>query len=351
MVEVLTGEDILAACKSVLAADGEVVLAVSYWGDGATKALCESACCENVWIVLNVEHGGTNPTELRRLMELFPDRVRVSATLHAKIYASPTLAVVGSANASSNGLNFGRNGHTEAAVKLEGADAEKALKLAAEFYGQAKRATVEHLAICKARFGQRSVANTLGEESDERAGSITDPALKTFLRRQDVLGHLPALLTAGDCDPKIRDRDWELHSRNSEEVAAEEQFDGKKWDYVHAHLDQRYWDKLTVNIHQWTGNGQWERNRLSLHLVRPMEIGGGEGTFLKRLPWSEFPDLGAHWDGLARYLKPSEVLVAAHDELCDEDEAYLTVWDVYERFEAALADPSETADERRDVIA
>lgn len=96
-------------------------LAVAFWGEGATDALGLAKAPGELSVVCNLRMGGTNPKEIRRLREIGA-RVKHSDTLHAKIYLFDRHGVVGSANASANGLSLQRGevgGWTEANVLFE----------------------------------------------------------------------------------------------------------------------------------------------------------------------------------------------------------------------------------------
>lgn len=91
-------------CSLIKAAE-KVRLAVAFWGDGATESLGLGRVGLDLQIVCNLDSGACNPAEIRKLMKLAgKDNVRSNPRLHAKIYWTPSGAVVGSSNASANGL-------------------------------------------------------------------------------------------------------------------------------------------------------------------------------------------------------------------------------------------------------
>ena len=98
MTNVSTGSEILQDIMKLIETEEEIVLAVAYWGNGSLSLLNGLRGRKNVRIVLNVHHGGTNPLELEKLMAEFGSRLKVHETLHAKIYAGRSHAVIGSAN-------------------------------------------------------------------------------------------------------------------------------------------------------------------------------------------------------------------------------------------------------------
>ena len=82
-----------------------VDLAVAFWGSGAIDALGLTSGRE-FRVLLDLQAGGSNPSEVEALIKLRPGRVRQVHRLHAKAYIGATSVVVGSANASSNGLGI-----------------------------------------------------------------------------------------------------------------------------------------------------------------------------------------------------------------------------------------------------
>lgn len=80
-------------------------IAVAFWGDGAAEFLRIDRPGLTAKIICNLESGACNPSEIRRLIAMAPNvRVRSNPRLHAKLYWTRQCAVVGSSNASSNGL-------------------------------------------------------------------------------------------------------------------------------------------------------------------------------------------------------------------------------------------------------
>lgn len=82
---------------------GKIDIAVAFWGDGAVEMLGLSSK-RKFRILLDLATGGTNPYEVRKLLSIAPDSVKCLDRLHAKVYVTDKELVVGSANASANGL-------------------------------------------------------------------------------------------------------------------------------------------------------------------------------------------------------------------------------------------------------
>ncbi|MBP2315476.1 phospholipase D family protein [Azospirillum soli] len=92
--------------KEILRDAQEVRVAVAFWGQGAVKnlGLPDVAC--PLRIVCNLDTGGTNPGEARRLLDIPRAAVRTNPRLHAKVWWTDKAVILGSANASANGLSF-----------------------------------------------------------------------------------------------------------------------------------------------------------------------------------------------------------------------------------------------------
>ncbi len=105
---ILHGHDYLECIRNRLAGSNNNRLAVAFWGRGAMKALgieCPKSPQRNYQIICNLTTGGTNPAEIELLRGKGYD-VRHSPRLHAKVFRFADSAVIGSANASANGLGF-----------------------------------------------------------------------------------------------------------------------------------------------------------------------------------------------------------------------------------------------------
>jgi len=81
-------------------------IAVAFWGEGAIKELGLDQPGRKFRVLLDLSAGASNPDEVRALWMLAPKNVKVVERLHAKAYVTSTQALVGSANASANGLGW-----------------------------------------------------------------------------------------------------------------------------------------------------------------------------------------------------------------------------------------------------
>ncbi|CUH77199.1 hypothetical protein TRM7557_01258 [Tritonibacter multivorans] len=259
-------------------------------------------------------------------MKILPGRVRVHPTLHSKIYASEKRAVLGSANASAPGLCWNETGHDEAAAMMKGDDASSAFELAKKFYRKGKSASEEHLQMCRERFGRRTLASTVTCTYNADGDAGRENPIDTFLRRADVFGALPVIISEGNADPKVLEKDWQEQRAESEELPENATFNGLEWSYFQWPLDKRYRGKACLEIHK-ESNGH-----LSLHVVQPIFHEGSVGTFARRLSWPDVGDLGQHWRAKVRNIGSDGTLNRVHRAL--RKKAYLTGWDVYAKYRA-----------------
>jgi hypothetical protein len=106
-MEILDERSALKLIRKQMKESQTARLAVAFWGKGAVGRLGIDKRKEPVEIVCNLSQGGTNPKEVRALFALphiGKERVLQNDKLHAKVYLFDQLAVVGSSNASANGL-------------------------------------------------------------------------------------------------------------------------------------------------------------------------------------------------------------------------------------------------------
>lgn len=114
----LTSKELQRELRKMLKQSSEAKLAVAYWGDGARKILDINPRKKGIKIICDLEQGRSSPDEIAP----FGTNARRLANLHAKVYWTPSRAIVSSANASSNGLgteNAASSGLVEAGVVVE----------------------------------------------------------------------------------------------------------------------------------------------------------------------------------------------------------------------------------------
>ncbi|NYE28532.1 hypothetical protein HDE78_001484 [Rhodanobacter sp. K2T2] len=83
---------------------GKLDIAVAFWGNGAVKELKLDAAEGPLRVLLDLSAGASNPDEVERLIAIPGAEVLHLPRLHAKAFISENGVLVGSANASANGL-------------------------------------------------------------------------------------------------------------------------------------------------------------------------------------------------------------------------------------------------------
>ncbi len=150
--------------------------AVAFWGMGADGLLgVADEGCGPVRIVCDLSMGGSNPDALRALGAPDEPAIRHRDGLHAKVYMSDRGAVVGSANASDNGLGFGPGGPGLVEAATFHAPGSPAWEGASTWFEDlhAEADQVDEAALVRARRLLRPVANT-GRSRPVRPGSLLD---------------------------------------------------------------------------------------------------------------------------------------------------------------------------------
>jgi len=107
MAEFLTGDQVGKHIRRILA-EPRARCAVAFWGAGAVADLFPNgARPKDALVICDISMGATSADELCKLGAPDDIAIRYQRNFHAKVYLSEAGAVVGSANASSNGIGFG----------------------------------------------------------------------------------------------------------------------------------------------------------------------------------------------------------------------------------------------------
>ena len=101
----LTGSGIQTEVQRISRRPGKLRAAVAYWGDGAAErtGLSEMENPKQVRIICDLLSGACNPEEIRALRQC-KVHVKTLDRLHAKVWINGNEVILGSANASRNGL-------------------------------------------------------------------------------------------------------------------------------------------------------------------------------------------------------------------------------------------------------
>jgi hypothetical protein len=104
-MEFLNGPQAIAKIAGLTAKSRNVRMAVAFWGEGAAQWLGLLSKPSSAIVICNLKMGGTNPAEIRALMNAGV-HVSQSDILHAKVYLFDNQVIIGSSNASANGLSL-----------------------------------------------------------------------------------------------------------------------------------------------------------------------------------------------------------------------------------------------------
>lgn len=102
MANFLTGPSLTQAVTQITQT-GKAKLAVAYWGSDACRLLQLPNDCSDVEIICDAFSGACNPSTLSELISR-KAQVKYIDGIHAKTYIGENSALIGSANASANGL-------------------------------------------------------------------------------------------------------------------------------------------------------------------------------------------------------------------------------------------------------
>jgi hypothetical protein len=100
MAEFIAGRALTAKMKWLLRESRAAKIAVAYWGADALKLLGIDAKKPSIKVVCFLKGGKSDPD----VVKVFGKRAKQHDRLHAKVIWTPNGAIVGPANASSNGM-------------------------------------------------------------------------------------------------------------------------------------------------------------------------------------------------------------------------------------------------------
>lgn len=100
----LAGQSNTNAVVNLISGNDPIKCAVAFWGLNAIDLLKDSK--QKIMIICNLESGATNPEAISQLIKKKNVIVKSFSKLHAKVYLTPSSAIIGSANCSSNGLSY-----------------------------------------------------------------------------------------------------------------------------------------------------------------------------------------------------------------------------------------------------
>ena len=171
---ILLDERALAQKLPAMLEGQDVMLAVAFWGAGATENLCLSSV-KTAKIICNIESGCCNPEEINRLRQLHPRiELKTLNSLHSKVYLAENVAVIGSSNASSNGLVFDTDSTGWREMNVEVQDISVVGNLKKWFESQWNEASSDIDAALKIGAKRRSAHGRLSRELSLEGSSFLE---------------------------------------------------------------------------------------------------------------------------------------------------------------------------------
>jgi hypothetical protein len=116
MTVFLSGSDIRNRIIELVADSNKMDCAVAFWGRGASELFASRSPKLRIRIICDLMSGACNPIVIRDLLSIGV-QIKLVDGMHAKVYWTPSGVIVGSANASANGL--GEEGADETYDKTE----------------------------------------------------------------------------------------------------------------------------------------------------------------------------------------------------------------------------------------
>jgi hypothetical protein len=200
MARFVAGGELGEAIKDIFAGT-DVRCAVAYWGSGIASAFTPTAGSSAARIICDITRGGTSPKALVDLGAPKNNNLRHVPDLHAKVYMSHRGAVIGSANASSNGIGFdAAPGLIEAGIFVYPHDDaySKAAIWFETLWKPSKKVGKEALDLATRRFRP----GRMPERRNVRAGSLLDQ----IAADPDRFAEISIVLVHNPSTSKDRDR-------------------------------------------------------------------------------------------------------------------------------------------------
>lgn len=152
-----------------------IYCAVAFWGNGAQE-LIQSCKASKIKIILNLDSGATNPSVVEELRRNRKVKIKNVGNLHSKVYIRKPLAIVTSANCSSNGLGFQSTAHwIEAGVLL---NEQKSFKSIISWFEKlwkiGNNITLEDIEVARRTYNARSRKRSIPKKQDIIKFDITE---------------------------------------------------------------------------------------------------------------------------------------------------------------------------------
>lgn len=108
MIEFFDGTNAQSKIASLISNADRIRIAVAYWGKDAARNLrLKDLKRRDVKIVCDLDNGGSNPSEIKEIQRTFGKQNVLSCPwLHAKAWITDKCVILGSSNASANGIGW-----------------------------------------------------------------------------------------------------------------------------------------------------------------------------------------------------------------------------------------------------
>lgn len=100
-MKLITEDKVSSEIKRIFGEADEIKIAVAYWGEGALSQI-GGLKGKAAKVICNLDSGACNPAELERVGDV--SDLKTHPQLHAKVYWTRQAVIIGSSNASTNGL-------------------------------------------------------------------------------------------------------------------------------------------------------------------------------------------------------------------------------------------------------
>jgi PLD-like domain len=307
----LSGKGIADAIGAALStATGGADFAVAYWGKGSMKRLGLDSFNGKIRIICDLWSLSCNPNELQKLLDR-NFKLKTKDGLHAKVYLTSNKIVIGSANASINGLgeedkNEDNNHELEAAIVSEDDDIICAANKWFERHWKAAKTIDKDLLDEVRPFWKR------------RKRSFNDYNLLSILS-DDVkpIGRLPLRLTVFESENEQEYVDaWKmLSARYSQDEIKKHNWDGSNHPFYLDYSGQFKVDPDSYFIDYWAeqvsvgsfkfkrddGGGLWRVRESQIIEINGKKVQAILCDLVKEIHHFQFPD--KDWEMLGLCIK------------------------------------------------
>lgn len=111
MLDILREHELASNFREICKNSSNISIAVPFWGKGAAKylGLNKISRSKKCRIICNVQSAACNPFEIKNILDLNFISIKSNPRLHSKLYAAGKWVIIGSSNASQNGLSPDQN--------------------------------------------------------------------------------------------------------------------------------------------------------------------------------------------------------------------------------------------------